>query len=357
MRLSKGSTAGRLAISTAAILAVPLMGCNPAAGPGTLEGRVSWNGSAVAGALVQAYARADRDPDTAPVAEAPSAGDGSYRLELPAGRYWVWARATVDDRGRDRRVVGQVPDNPVEVAAGHTSRSDVALADPSGFTAQAGPPGTGAGGRVSGAPAPEVTVYAYRGLAERPTGPGFVATASPDPTGAFRLDLPAGRYTLSARWRASGEPFGAVEPGDRVGTTRVDVARGRYADAGTIRLEPVDPERWHRTRRASPMSGTWVAGRVVEDGRPAAGVRVLAFTDPRMAGRPAALSEPTGPDGRFRVYLPGGGTYHLGARSRVGGPAQPGERAGTYRGEDGAGLRVAPGGRVDGVTIAVEEVW
>ncbi len=343
--------------SLAAALALLVAGCNPATGPGTLEGRVSWNGSGVAGAQVEAYARADRDPATPPVAQGPSAEDGRYSLELPAGRYWVWARATVDDRDRDRRLVGQAQDNPVDVAAGRTSRADVLLADPSGFIARAGPPGTGAGGRVSGAPAAEITVYAYRSLEDRPTGPGFVATASPDPTGAFRLDLPAGRYTLSARWRASGEPFGAVEPGDRVGTARVAVTRGRYADAGTIRLEPVDPERWRRTRRASPASDTWVAGTVVEDGRPVAGIRVLAFTDPRMAGRPAALSEPTGPDGRFRVYLPGGGTVHLGARSRVGGPAEPGEKAGTYRGEDGAGVRVAPGGRVDGVTIAVEEVW
>ncbi len=339
-----------------AVLAL-VTGCSPG-GTGAVEGRVSWEGRGIAGALVRAYPRPDLSPAVPPAAEGPTGEDGRFRLELPPGRYWLWARATVAADGREHRLRGAAAANPVEVPAGGSARADIRLSDPSGFARSAGAPGTGVAGAVAGAPPRETVVYAYPGVRTRPTGPGFTAAVTPEPTGRFRVDLPPGTYTLAARWRRSGESQGALAPGDRVAETRVRVDAGAYADAGVLELRPLDPGTWQRTWKASPEGDTWIEGTVVDgEGAPAAGLWVLAFTDPRMAGRPSALSPPTDRSGRFRIYLPGPGVYVLGARSRLVGPPEPGERIGAYRGTDGAGIRVEAGARIRGVEIVAEEMW
>ncbi len=335
-------------------------GCSRPAPPGAVEGRVRWQGQGVAAAFVQVYRKAEQDPSTPAVAEGPSAEDGGFRLEVPPGRYWVWAKATVPGGARDHRLVGQVAGNPVTVAAGATVAVQIELADPSGFSARAGPEGTGAVGRVaSGLGAQgEATVYAYRGRSERPLGPGFAAAAPVGADGSFRLHLPPGDYTLALRQRAGGADFGALVPGDRVAVVTVEVRAGAYADVGPLALRPLDPEVRKGVPAGSPPTATALAGRVVDrQGVPVAGLRVLAFTEARMAGRPVALSAPTGPDGAFRVHLPGAGAYFLGARSRLGGPAEPGEKVGAQRGEGGTGVRLEDGEVREGVTVAVEEVW
>ncbi len=332
--------------------------CTRPPGTATVEGRVTWEGRGVAGALVQAYDRPELDPSVPPAAEGPSGEDGRYLLDLPPGRYWVWARASVVRGGTERRLAGESPANPVELSPGGRVTADVPLEDPAALPSSAGPPGTGVLGRVAGAPPSEVVVYAYPGERVRPTGPGFLAAVSPGADGAFRLDLPQGMYTLAARWRRSGAAQGALSPGDRVAEAVVRVEAGRYAPAGTLVLRPVNENTWRTVHRASPPGDTWIEGVVVDaQAQPQAGIRVLAFRDPRMAGRPDAVSAPTGPDGRFRVYLPSPGTYYLGARSRIGGPAEPGEKTGAYRGPEGRGVRVMRGDRVEGVTIIVEELW
>jgi len=337
------------------------LGCSPAKAPnGRVDGRVTWQEEGVPGALVQAFTRAEQDRSVPPVAEGPSDEGGHFGFDLPPGRYWIWARATLPGDGRDRevRLVGQARDNPILVPEGTAVHVEMPLSDPSGFTRAAGPAGTGVQGRVTSASAGKTTIYAYPGEAERPVGPGFAAATPPETDGSFRLDLPPGRYTLSARQRASGRDFGALTPGDLVDTKPVEVIQGSYTDVGTLHLRPADLSLWQGREPSAPASATSVSGRVVgSDGTPVAGIRVLAFRESRMSGKPEALSSPTGPDGEFRIDLPGGGTFFLGARSRLGGPAEPGEKIGSYRGTDGAGVSVSAGQAVGGISIPVEEVW
>lgn len=334
------------------------IGCSGHSESGSIEGRVTWQGKGIPAALVGAYPKPEQDASTPPLAEAASAADGSFRLTVPEGRYWVWARATAKANGRDTRLVGQARPSPSNVAPGRPTRADVALRDPSGLASAAGPAGAGVAGRVSGVDGGKAFVYAYPGHLERPLGPGFAAVKAVAPDGAFRIDLGPGPYTLAVRRRRSGENFGALDAGDRVAVVSVEVLPGRYTDAGLVRLRAVDPERLKGTRRGSPESRTRARGRILDaEGRPVSSLRVLAFRDARMAGKPLAVSAPTGPDGAFVVFLPGGGTYFLGARSRLGGPSEPGERVGAFRGDDGGGLRLKDGQERSGLVIPVEEVW
>lgn len=338
-------------------LALLLAACS-GGGEGRIEGRVTWQGRGIGMALVQAYPKPEQDPTTPPVAEAPSGDDGAFRLDLPPGRYWVWAKATVAEGSREARLVGEAPRNPVTVTSGGSAAADVELRDPSGFARSAGPAGTGAAGRVEAGRPGEVTVYAYPGSSLRPVGPGFAAAVSVGADGSFRLDLGPGTYTLAARRRATGKDFGTLAPGDEVATRTIEVQPGAYQDTGVLRMRPLDPAVWGEASRGASPTGTGAEGTVVDGrGKPVAGVRVLAFTDPRMAGKPVALSPPTGADGAFRILLPAGGAYFFGARSRLGGPAEPGERVGSFRGDDGTGVRVVGGETAGAIRIRVEEVW
>jgi len=334
------------------------LACTAPAPEGHLTGTVTWQGQPIAMALVEAYPKPERDPATPPVGETPSAEDGSFRLALPPGEYWLWARASVPGEARDLRLVGQAAGNPLRVRSDDSLATTVALEDATGFATATGPAGTGVRGAVSGAPPRQVTVYAYPGRVERPVGPGFGAAVQASADGSFHLDLAPGDYTLAARWRASGTDHGSVQPEDRVAVAVATVTPGHYLQTAPLELRPVDPAVWAERGGAAPPTETWITGRVVDAaGNPRAGVRILVFDDPRMAGKPLALSPPTGDRGAFRVYLPGRGRFFLGARSHIGGPASPGEWTGAYRGEDGDGLRLSDGAHRDDLEIRVQEVW
>jgi hypothetical protein len=312
-------------------------------------------------ALVQAYAKPEQDRSTPPVEEIPTGADGSFEMVVPSGRYWIWAKATLEEGGREVRLVGQAVPNPVEPVAGRGVSVKIELSDPSGFSSAAGPAGTGVRGRIAGtggSGGERVTVYLYPGRSERPVGPGFAAAVEADGKGAFTVSAAPGLYTLAARVRGSGRDYGPPAPGDRVAVRTVVIEPGTYAEAGEIVLAPLDPAVWKAVTSSPGASAMRIAGMVRGgDGRPSAGVRVLAFRDGRMTGKPAAVSPSTGPDGRYELGVPEAGTYFLGARSRLGGPASPGEKVGQNRGADGGGIAVRAGQSLSGIDIVVEEVW
>jgi len=331
-------------------------------GQGKVSGRVLRQGRGVPLALVQAFTKAEQDRSTPAVAEIPSGEDGTFELPIAPGRYWIWARATIVEGSRELRLVGQALPNPVEVVTGGAVVVTIELGDPSGFSSTAGPPGAGVQGRVitkaAGGTGERVTLYVYRGSVERPVGPGFAAAVDPDPEGRFSVDLEPGFYTLAARLRGSGKDYGPPARGDRVAVVSAEVTPGQYREVGELVLAPLNEGRRIEQTASMGDSQTRIEGVIREsDGSPAAGVRVLAFRDARMSGKPTAVSPISGADGRFALPLPEGGKYFLGARSRLGGPASPGEKIGQHRGPDGGGLKIENGGALTGVEITVEEIW
>ncbi len=337
-------------------------GCTQTSGEGDITGRVTWNGEGVALAWVEVYTKPEQDRTTPPVAETASGEDGGFTLTVPTGRYWVWAKATVEEGGRERRLVGQAVPNPVEPGPGRDGAVVIALADPSGFSTSAGPRGAGVEGTVSFPPGmnpkARAIVYVYRGEIEKPTGPGFVAVTEPDEVGKFKVNLEPGLYTIAARLRKSGRDYGPPEADDLVAVARARVEGENYRSLGTMRLAGMEQGEWSVFTAKLGDSDTVIAGKIVNgDSSPARGIRVLAFTDSRMAGKPTAISPATREDGVFSLNLPEGGVYFIGARSRIGGPASPGEKIGTHRGPDGGGLDVKKGSTTGGIEIKVEEIW
>lgn len=338
-------------------------GCAPPSG--TARGKATIAGAPVAGAEIQAFARAGAERSGEPFASVSAGADGTYRIALPPGTYYIVARKTVAQEGRSRTFKGEYPANPVAVTAGgRLAGIDVPLAEMSsgGFTPQAG---TAVAGRVTsrGQPAPGAFVYAYPSAAATVRGPSYAAFARTARDGRFRLPLREGSFRVVARQKGGADETGAMgrdgASGDEEGKS-VTLAAGETADVGDIALH--SPREASRLRRAASggqeRAAAEIRGTVVrEDGAPGDGIFVMAYADRRMIGRPFAISGRTGKDGAFVLPLPRAGTFYLGARSGRGGPVAPGEWVGAYDAAADHAVSIAGGEKRGGIRIKVVEKW
>ncbi len=215
--------------------------------------------------------------------------------------------------------------------------------------------------RVAGAvvrPADGVVVDVYRQGADL-RGPPYTQLGPLGADAGFSMELPPGRYVLVARGRASGERTGPVRDGDlKTDPVPITVEAGKPLDLRLLAYVK-------RGNAKQPLGAdvgwtTAIRGRVLDvEGRPVEGVRVHVYDHIQMSERPKYVSAKTGPDGRYEVQLPEGGTYYLCARDQYGGPPRVGELYGRYdQGTvDPSGVIVGDGQALEGVEITVHKVW
>ena len=217
---------------------------------------------------------------------------------------------------------------------------------------------TGVAGTIY-TPAEGVYVYVYKKGAD-PHGPADVILPAPTFTdGNFSVELPPGEYTFVARRRSNRDSAGPLSPGDR----RSDPVDVTVTAGGIARTDLVLNVKEDSELRSFVPPKHWttiIAGTVKDaDGRPLAGARVHVYTYVQMSERPKYVSERTGPDGRYAVFLPKGGTYYLAARDRFGGPPRIGDLYGRY--DEGSinpmGVVVRDGEKREGIDISVFRVW
>lgn len=219
--------------------------------------------------------------------------------------------------------------------------------------------GTGMG-RVTGTvltPLESSHVYAYQKGMDL-YGPAFAISEATGPAGDFDLTLPDGEYTLVVRKRESGDTAGPVLAGDHKSDFISVVVKG-----GKTQLELLAPLKVGDSRRLTEQSEattTGLSGLVSDmDGRPVEGARVHVYDHVQMSERPKYVSEKTGPDGRYLITLPEGGTYYLAARDKFGGPPKLGDLYGRYdQGTIEPSAVVVRGGEIlEKVDIRVAKVW
>ena len=120
----------------------------------------------------------------------------------------------------------------------------------------------------------------------------------------------------------------------------------------------VDPDRWEQKQWANVQGGFIVTGLVVgEDRSPMAGAYVFLYDDRRMVGKPVSISAPTGEDGRYNVAISQPGEYYIGARTRFGGPVEPGEFMGAWDEKGPRPVILKEGMASANCDIVVREVW
>lgn len=215
--------------------------------------------------------------------------------------------------------------------------------------------------RVSGIarrPAEGVTVHLFRPTDDL-KGPPFTRIGPLGADGAYAVDLPPGDYIVLVRHRADGEESGPVRDGDiKSDPVLLKVEAGKpvtldlnaYVKQGNAKESFGAPAQWK----------TEIAGRILDpENRPVEGMRVQAYTHVQMSERPKFVSARTGPDGRYSLLLPEGGTFYLCARDKYGGPPKVGDLYGRFdKGTvEPSGVTLSEGQSLTDIDIVVHTVW
>ena len=221
-------------------------------------------------------------------------------------------------------------------------------------------PAAGGQGRFKGqvvAPLEGVYLYIYKPGTDL-YGPAFAISPPTGSDGTFDLELPDGDYVAVARKHKDGTAAGPIVAGDNRSEFIKVAVKG-----GTVEMTVVAPVKIGDQRRMSgdaAVTKTGLAGRVTDsDGKPVEGARVHVYDHVQMSERPKFVSEKTGPDGRYQIPLPAGGTYYLAARDKFGGPPKLGDLYGRY--DQGtiepSAVVVKEGEQLKDVNITVTKVW
>lgn len=189
-------------------------------------------------------------------------------------------------------------------------------------------------------------------------GPAFSISEATGPDGKFTLQLPPGDYTVVARKRVNGDASGPVVAGDN----KSDFIR-LTVKPGHSEMTVVAPVKVGDARRLSKevaVSKTGLTGKILDaDGNPVEGARVHVYDHVQMSERPKYVSEKTGPDGTYLIFLPTGGTYYLAARDKFGGPPKLGDLYGRY--DQGtiepSAVVIRDNEVLQNVNITVTKVW
>lgn len=218
----------------------------------------------------------------------------------------------------------------------------------------------GGNGRLRGAvvsPLEGTYLYVYKKGMDL-YGPAFAISEATGPDGAFDLNLPEGEYIVVARKRNNGDTTGPVLAGDNKSEFTAIVVTAEMAPVTVMAPVKVGDQR--RVSKDVVVTTTGLAGQVLDaDGKPVEGTRVHVYDHVQMSERPKFVSEKTGPDGRYLIYLPQGGTYYLAARDKFGGPPKIGDLYGRY--DQGtiepSALVVKENEIVQNVNLTVTKVW
>lgn len=266
-----------------------------------------------------------------------AATDGRAELGLAPGSWYLSASAA------GPAMYGWYGSNPVQIRAGEAIEVAIPAVPATAATSAAPaaiftldvtpvPPGEetvagevyGGGGAVSGA-----GVAFYLDAATQFRGPGYLETRT-DEHGSFETRISPGRYWLVARRRSGLQPFGPLEVGDDFGFFPGNPLEIRTGERVSVRLPVV------RVLKKSGWSGpstlrTRVSGSVRDTkGRPLSGFRVFLHAKATMLGKPEFVSEPSGPDGSYLIWVDREGVYYLGAREEIGRAREEGEVIGLY---------------------------
>jgi hypothetical protein len=339
--------------------------------PGTgFEGRVVRDGEIVQDAHVYAYKSFDDLVACKPAAiSGPSADDGSWKMDLPRGKYYLAVKKRKAGKADGPLSKGDLfsfqGSNPITVAPGkytHVGFSVVAL-DEGVVYEKGGDSGTGTLKGVvmlGGKPAEGVSVILYLDGKNDFRGVGYSSSPPTRKDGQFRIDmLPEADYFVIARKRATGKGAGPLTDGDAFGYYIVNPVHVQSGQAAKITLNVISKAgEIGKEDSLFRDTGTYISGRILDpQGKPVKGVYAFAYTERAMAHqRPDHISKPVDAEGNYVVYLPQGGTYYIGARSDYGDTPAYGEWYGRYEGTGDHSVKVETGKVRDKVDMVVEQI-
>lgn len=206
-------------------------------------------------------------------------------------------------------------------------------------------------------PVEGIYLYAYKPGMDL-YGPAFAVSKATGSDGQYELELPDGDYVVVARKRVNGDDVGPVVAGDNRSEFIQVKVKGDLVDLDLTAPIKVGNQRSFTGDIEETRTG--ISGLILDsDGNPVEGARVHIYDHVQMSERPKFVSAKSGPDGRYQVYLPAGGTYYLAARDKFGGPPKLGDLYGRYdKGTiEPSAVVVREGEVLESIDITVTKVW
>ena len=301
-----------------------------------VEGVAALRSEFVPGVVVLAFPAPGPGPTEKPLAiSTPTDEQGAYRLALKPGSYHLLAVKSAGKpwpfRGAPGDLFSYYLGNPIVVEAGKTTRVAFNMVRIGETLTPTPGEGSGIAGRIlfDGKPLGRAYVQIYNEVAANFRGMGLSAVPAGE-DGRFKVKLPPGRYYVLARKRQGGGMYGPPGRDDYVGYfpgNPVEVRAGAFNRIDlemTTRVDQLEAN-WSK----GGESAGWFEGAVKDaSAKPLAGIYVLFYADAAMSGTPALVAGPTDGEGTFKVRA-AVGTFHVLARSRLGGPVESGEWYGT----------------------------
>lgn len=356
----------------------------------TVEGVALTEKGPVPGAVMRAYRTfADLRDNAHALISRPGPKPGQYRLELPAGRYYL----TASGQGPDGEPLFAYHGlNPISIDDGYHWIPFLLQAAVPARCASGAP---GIGGRVlyKGTPISHGSVSAYTLKDEPFRGMGLL-TNSLGLDGSFWFDLAPGDYMVIARQRKDDTSIGPLKKGDLfcypsanpititpATACQVELEcypknalesfldkgandhRGKRKETARLRASLKQTSMEEASRPAPGGMLAVIAGQVRDiNGQPMPGLVVTAYPGD---GLPlfqmyilrfrSDFSAKTDSQGLFRLEVRPG-LYYLVARKLVGDAPNAGEPYGLYEGNANHSLRVEAGATQNGIDITVEPI-
>jgi hypothetical protein len=339
--------------------------------PGTgFEGRVLCEAQVVTGARVYAYRSFKDLLAFAPAfVSAPSADNGTWKMDVPRGKYYLVAKKIQSGTKDGPLGAGDLfsfqGSNPIVAVPGkytHVGFSLVRMGQAATYedSADAGS-GSIAGTLTNGGePVEGAAVVLYLDGNDDFRGQGYSTSPPTGKNGTFRIDsLPDSDYFLLARKRTTGRGAGPLTDGDYFGYyigNPVPVKAGKVA---RITIEMISKAgEIGKEDSLFRDTGTHITGRILDkDGKVVPGVYAFAYEEKVMAHkRPEYISREVDGQGRYVLNLSQGGVYYVGARSSYGETPALGEWYGRYEGTGDHSVRVETGKVLQGIDLVVERI-
>ncbi len=305
-----------------------------------VQGRVAWRGVLIPNVEVRAYRSIDAIAQKQVFATAaPTAQDGTYRLDLPAGRYYLTA-SNSSSAQKPGDYFCYYSGAPVVVPAQGFRQVGFNLVR----IPQEAPPKKGKRSGIWGEisfqdqPLEKTYLYVYKQTDTDFKGPAWFI--QPVERGKFRMSLPPGDYWLLARKRLKGGQYGPIEIGDFFNFYYGNPIHIEKNKLKNIQLETIT--RLSMLEEDPDLVFRGVSGKITgPDGKAAQGLRVFAYRSATRTGTPAFISAPSAKDGSFRLVIPETGQFWLLAREQFGGPATTGERYGRLQLPEDQGVKLS----------------
>ncbi|MEW6086695.1 MAG: hypothetical protein AB1498_00065 [bacterium] len=311
------------------------------------------------GARVFAYTTLDFENGKYYMSE-PVDKNGNFKLLLPEGQYYITAKKSVKNETSFNKIEKDdyycyYGGNPVAVTSNkmffiglNCVRKKTNLSHENSPRENV----SGIKGRVTykDKPLSGAYVLAFEDAETSFRGSFYTVSKPTDADGNFELDLPAGTYyIISKKMKKGGEPY--IHPyGKGKITERTSLTAGPlkqddyycYYDENPIQVKensfavlelPSTIKIGDDTKTHYNMStGTMrIEGQLLDgDNKPVKEAYAFAALHRLMEDKPEYISNPTGEDGKFVLYIKKSGWYYLGGRNYLGRPMRKGDLWGYY---------------------------